>query len=68
MAIIITESRDITTNKVMDWCLANNTKIHRINSQAFSKMSFEINDEDDSTIINQQKISPKRKYGIDAER
>lgn len=57
MAIIITESKDITTNKVMDWCMANNTKVHRINSQAFSQMSFELSNEDDSTIINQQKIS-----------
>ncbi len=56
MAIIISESNDITTNKVMDWCLANNTSIHRINAQSFTKISFELNDEIDSLQINQKRV------------
>jgi len=61
MAIIITENRDTTTNKVIDWCLANNTKVHRINNNSFSSVSFKLTNESESTIINKHTISPNEK-------
>lgn len=61
MAIIITENRDTTTNKVIDWCIANNTKVHRINNNSFSSVSFKLTNESESTIINKYTISPNEK-------
>ena len=61
MAIIITESNDITTNKVIDWCLANKVTVRRINSQSFSKISFELSDDTDLMNLNQKKVSSREK-------
>ncbi|MEM6718121.1 MAG: hypothetical protein AAF611_02295 [Bacteroidota bacterium] len=61
MAIIITESKDTTTNKVMDWCLANDTDVCRINSDTLTKVSFELSNEMHSLQLNQEAISSREK-------
>ena len=61
MAIIITENNDITTNKVIDWFLANSTTVHRINSQTYSQLSFQLSDKCHSIHINQKEVSPNEK-------
>ncbi|WP_430412158.1 hypothetical protein [Kordia sp.] len=61
MAIIITENKDTTTNKVMDWCLANKTDVQRINSNMLTKVSFELSNETNSLQLDQDDISADEK-------
>lgn len=61
MAIIITESKDTTTNKVMDWCLSTNTHVNRINSDTLTKVSFELSNEANSLQLDQEDVPKTEK-------